>query len=63
MSDAVRHAKPTIISVNLRCHPPKLVLEVTDNGSGIDDSEGIKKCDYLLPAPTAMVATEGNMII
>jgi signal transduction histidine kinase len=37
VSNAVRHAKPTVISVHLRCHPPDLVLEVTDNGSGIAD--------------------------
>lgn len=40
MSNAVRHAKPTIITVNLRCNPPDLFLEVTDNGSGIADSHG-----------------------
>jgi signal transduction histidine kinase len=39
MSNAVRHAKPTVISVNLRCSLPDLILEVTDNGSGIADSE------------------------
>jgi signal transduction histidine kinase len=39
MSNAVRHAKPTVISVNLRCNPPDIVLEVTDNGSGIADSQ------------------------
>ena len=38
MSNAVRHAKPTVINVNLRSHPPNLVLEVTDNGSGIADA-------------------------
>jgi len=37
MSNALRHAKPTVISVNLRCEPPDLILEVIDNGSGIDD--------------------------
>jgi signal transduction histidine kinase len=37
MSNALRHAKPTVISVNLRCHPPVLLLEITDNGSGIAD--------------------------
>jgi signal transduction histidine kinase len=42
-SNAVRHAKPTIISVNLRCHPPNLVLEVTDDGSGIDDSQAASR--------------------
>jgi nitrate/nitrite-specific signal transduction histidine kinase len=39
MSNAVRHAKPTVISVNLRCKPPDIILEVTDNGSGIADSQ------------------------
>jgi len=39
MSNAVRHARPTVISINLRCNPPDLVLEVTDNGSGIADSQ------------------------
>ncbi len=39
MSNAVRHAKPTIISVNLRCNPPDLILEITDNGCGIADSQ------------------------
>jgi two-component system, NarL family, sensor kinase len=35
ISNAVRHAKPTVISVVVRWEPPQLVLEVTDNGSGI----------------------------
>jgi signal transduction histidine kinase len=39
ISNAVRHAKPTVINVNLRCNPPEIVLEVTDNGSGIADSQ------------------------
>jgi signal transduction histidine kinase len=43
MSNAVRHARPTVISVNLRCHLPKLILEVTDNGSGIADSQAASK--------------------
>jgi signal transduction histidine kinase len=38
MSNALRHAKPTVISVNLRYDPPDLILEVIDNGSGIDES-------------------------
>jgi PAS domain S-box-containing protein len=38
MSNALRHAKPTVIGVNLRCNPSDLILEVIDNGSGIDDS-------------------------
>ena len=39
MSNAVRHAKPTVINVSLRCDPPNLVLEITDNGSGIADPQ------------------------
>jgi signal transduction histidine kinase len=35
ISNAVRHAKPTVICVDVRWEPPNLVLEVTDNGSGI----------------------------
>ena len=39
ISNAVRHAKPTVISVNVRWDPPNLVLEVTDNGSGIANAK------------------------
>jgi two-component system NarL family sensor kinase len=39
ISNAVRHAKPTVISVNVRWEPPNVVLEVTDNGSGIADPQ------------------------
>ena len=39
MSNAVRHAKPTVISVSLRCESPNLVLEITDNGFGIADPQ------------------------
>jgi PAS domain S-box-containing protein len=35
ISNAVRHAKPTVVSVTLRWEPPNLILEVKDNGSGI----------------------------
>ncbi len=43
MSNAVRHAKPTVISVNLHCHPPDIVLEVIDNGSGMADSQAASR--------------------
>jgi signal transduction histidine kinase len=35
ISNALRHAKPTVIGVSLRSSPPNLVLEVRDNGSGV----------------------------
>jgi signal transduction histidine kinase len=35
ISNAVRHAMPTVISVDVRWEPPNVVLEITDNGSGI----------------------------
>ncbi len=38
ISNALRHAKPTVISVNLRLDSPNLVLEIRDNGSGIDNT-------------------------
>jgi PAS domain S-box-containing protein len=38
ISNAVRHAKPTVVSVTLRWHPPNLILQVKDNGSGISSA-------------------------
>jgi len=38
ISNAVRHAKPTLVNVTLRWKPPDLILKVTDNGSGISNS-------------------------
>jgi signal transduction histidine kinase len=35
ISNAVRHAKPTVVTVTLRWDPPNLILQVKDNGSGI----------------------------
>src|ERR1700736_5731398 len=35
ISNAVRHAKPTVVRVTLRWEPPNLILQVKDNGSGI----------------------------
>jgi two-component system NarL family sensor kinase len=35
ISNAVRHAKPTVVGVTLRWEPPNLILQVKDNGSGI----------------------------
>jgi signal transduction histidine kinase len=39
ISNAVRHAKPTVISVSVRDEAPNLVIEVTDNGSGIAEPQ------------------------
>jgi len=36
ISNAIRHARPTVINVSLRRSSPNLVLKVTDNGSGFD---------------------------
>ena len=38
ISNAVRHAKPTVVSVRLRWEPPHLILKVKDNGSGISSA-------------------------
>jgi signal transduction histidine kinase len=35
ISNAVRHAKPTVVTVTLRWEAPNLRLQVKDNGSGI----------------------------
>jgi PAS domain S-box-containing protein len=39
ISNAVRHAKPTVINVSVRGELPNLILEVTDNGSGIAEPQ------------------------
>jgi signal transduction histidine kinase len=44
ISNAVRHAKPTVVSVTLRWEPPNLMLQVKDNGSGIS-SANLKKSE------------------
>jgi signal transduction histidine kinase len=38
VSNAVHHAKPTFVAVTLRWNPPNLVLQVTDDGSGISSA-------------------------
>jgi signal transduction histidine kinase len=38
ISNAVRHATPTVLSVTLRWEPPNLILQVKDNGSGISSA-------------------------
>jgi PAS domain S-box-containing protein len=46
ISNAIRHAKPTVVTVTLRWAAPDLILQVKDNGSGIcqtrlKNSEGV----------------------
>jgi signal transduction histidine kinase len=38
MSNAVRHARPSVITTTLRWSAPNLTLQVTDNGSGIREN-------------------------
>jgi signal transduction histidine kinase len=38
ISNAARHAKPTVVTVTLRWDPPNLILQVKDNGSGISSA-------------------------
>jgi len=38
ISNAARHARPTVITATLRWNAPNLTLQVTDNGSGMSGS-------------------------
>jgi two-component system NarL family sensor kinase len=43
ISNALRHATPTVVSVTLRWEPPNLILQVKDNGSGISRASQEKR--------------------
>ena len=43
MSNAVRHARPSVITTTLRWSAPNLTLQVTDNGSGIAHPEAARR--------------------
>jgi signal transduction histidine kinase len=43
ISNAIRHARPTVISVSLRRNPSNLVLKISDNGSGIAGGQGSRE--------------------
>jgi len=45
ISNAIRHGKPTVVTVTLRWEPHNLILQIKDNGSGIP--------------PTCLVKSEG----
>jgi signal transduction histidine kinase len=65
LSNALRHARPTVISVSLRRNPSNLVLKIRDNGSGIakdrssDEGLGLPICGHgqriLAPIWTSVV--------
>ena len=38
ISNAIRHAKPTVVTLKLRWDTPNLILQVKDNGSGISSA-------------------------
>ena len=38
ISNAIRHGKPTVVTVTLRLDTPNLILQVKDNGSGISSA-------------------------
>src|SRR3984893_13539045 len=38
ISNAVRHAQPTVVTMTLRWKPTNLILKVKDNGSGISSA-------------------------
>src|SRR5208283_1547970 len=44
ISNAVRHSQPTVVTVTVRWDSPNLILQVTDNGSGIP-SDRLEKSD------------------
>jgi signal transduction histidine kinase len=48
ISNAVRHGKPTVVSVRLRWEPPNLILKVKDNGSGISSASLEKSGGFAL---------------
>ena len=62
MSNALRHAKPTIISVNLRGDPANLVLEIIDNGTGIGDSQSTSKEGFGFPSMRARAKNIGAQL-
>src|SRR5271165_7275161 len=44
INNAIRHAKPTVLTVTLRWEPPNFILQVKDNGSGISSAR-LEKSD------------------
>jgi signal transduction histidine kinase len=42
ISNAIRHGKPTVVTVTLRWEPHNLILQIKDNGSGIPTTPLVK---------------------
>jgi signal transduction histidine kinase len=42
ISNAIRHGKPSVVTVTLRWEPPNLILQIKDNGSGIPKTRLVK---------------------
>jgi two-component system, NarL family, sensor histidine kinase DegS len=42
ISNAIRHGKPTIVTVTVRWEAPNLILQIKDNGSGIPKTHLVK---------------------
>ena len=60
ISNAVRHAKPAVVSVTLRWEPPNLILQVKDDGTGISRAslEKVKASDCITCTPEPRKSTE-----
>jgi signal transduction histidine kinase len=46
ISNAIRHAKPSVVSVTLRWKPPNLILKVKDNGCGFSPANPEKSIGF-----------------
>jgi signal transduction histidine kinase len=42
ISNAIRHGKPTVVTVTLRWEPSNLILQIKDNGTGIPTTRLVK---------------------
>jgi signal transduction histidine kinase len=62
MSNAVRHAKPTVVNVSLSCESPNLVLEITDNGFGIANPQAAFKEGFGLSSMQARAEQLGAQL-
>jgi signal transduction histidine kinase len=59
VSNAVRHAKPTAVNVSLQADQSNLVLEITDNGSGIVSPDDARREGFGISNMQARAETLG----